>query len=243
MPYKLPAWCFRMSIDRIDAAPLARALSLFGFGAAAADLPARVIALDLCERVIIATIYGSFAWRMLQDYLGHADISTVLIVLSEALPFVFVILRAPSASLSQRPIDWAVAITATIAPLVVQADASGAGPLGPEIVAYSIMLFGLFVQISAKTVLGRAFGIVAANRGVREIGPYRFVRHPMYAGYTLTHIGFLLAMPTLLNAAIYTLAFILQIVRIGREERVLMRDPAYVALAKRVRYRLLPGVY
>src|SRR5262249_57349035 len=23
-------------------------------------------------------------------------------------------------------------------------------------------------------------------------GPYRFLRHPMYAGYTLTHIGFLL---------------------------------------------------
>jgi hypothetical protein len=28
-------------------------------------LPARVIVLDVCERVLIATIYGAFAWRML----------------------------------------------------------------------------------------------------------------------------------------------------------------------------------
>lgn len=50
-------------------------------------------------------------------------------------------------------------------------------------------------------------------------------------------------MPMLLNGAMYGLAFILQIVRIRREERVLMRDPTYVAFAQRVRYRLLPGIY
>jgi len=232
-----------MSLDRIDAAPFARALSLFGFGAAAAGLPARVIALDFCERIIIATVYGSFAWRMLQDYSGHADISTLLIVVSEALPFLFVILRAPSATLSQRPTDWAVAITATIAPLVVQPNANAAGPLVPEALAYAVMLFGLCVQISAKAVLGRAFGIVAANRGVRQLGPYRFVRHPMYAGYTLAHVGFLLAMPSVFNFAAYALGLILQLVRIAREEQVLMRDPSYVAFTARVRYRLLPFVY
>ena len=232
-----------MSIDRAEAAPFARAVSLFGFGAAAAGIPGRVVALDLCERIIIATIYGSFAWRMLQDYSGRADISTVLIVISEALPFLFVILRAPSATLSQRPIDWAVAITATIAPLIVQPNAASAGPLVPEALAYGIMLFGLCVQIAAKAVLGRGFGIVAANRGVRQLGPYRFLRHPMYAGYTLAHVGFLLAMPSLFNGAVYALALILQLVRIAREERVLMRDPIYVEFAKRVRYRLLPGLY
>lgn len=232
-----------MSIGRVDAAPLARALSLFGFGAAAAGLPARVVALDLCERIIIATIYGNFAWRMLQDYAGDANISTLLIVLSEALPFLFVILRAPSATLSQQPVDWAVAVTATTTPLIVQVVPNAGGPVGPEELAYGVMLFGLCVQVASKAVLGRGFGIVAANRGVRQVGPYRLVRHPMYAGYTLTHIGFLLAMPTLLNASVYALAFILQIVRIAREERVLMKDPVYVAFASRVRYRLLPGVY
>jgi protein-S-isoprenylcysteine O-methyltransferase Ste14 len=232
-----------MSIDRLEAAPFEKVLSFFGFGAAMAGLPGRIVVLDVCERVLIATIYGAFAWRMLADFSGKADVSTVLIVLSEALPLIFVMLRSPSASLSQRPTDWAVAITATIAPLLVRPTGGVAASMGLEAVAYGTMLFGLCLQVGAKAILGRCFGIVAANRGVRQLGPYRFVRHPMYAGYTLTHIGFLLAMPGLLNTAIYALALVLQIVRIGREERVLMQDPTYVAFARRVRYRLMPGVY
>src|SRR3954452_23567907 len=230
-----------MAFDRLDAPAPARVLSLFGFGAAAVGLPARVVALDVCERVIIAIIYGSFSWGMLQVFAAEADLSTLLIVLSEALPFLFVLLRRPSATLSQSPTDWAIAIVATTTPLIVQPG--GAGPLGPEALAYAIIILGLFIQVAAKVVLGRSFGIVAANRGIRQIGPYRVVRHPMYVGYTLTHIGFLLAVPTFLNAAIYALALVLQIVRIGREERVLLRDPVYAAFAQRVRYRLLPGIY
>jgi protein-S-isoprenylcysteine O-methyltransferase Ste14 len=232
-----------MSIDRLEAAPFEKALSIFGFGTAMAGLPARIIVLDLCERVLIATIYGAFAWRMLADFSGTADVSTVLIVLSEALPLIFIILRAPSASLSQRPTDWAIAIIATIAPLLVRPTGDAAPSMSMEAIAYGVMLFGLSLQVAAKAILGRGFGIIAANRGVRQLGPYRLVRHPMYAGYTLTHVGFLLAMPSLLNTAIYALGLVLQIVRIGREERVLMQDPAYVAFARRVRYRLLPGVY
>ena len=102
-----------MSMQRLEAAPFEKALSIFGFGSAMSALPTRVIVLDLCERVLIATIYGAFAWRMLADFSGTMDVSTVLIVLSEALPLIFVLLRAPSASLSQRPTDWAAAITAT----------------------------------------------------------------------------------------------------------------------------------
>jgi protein-S-isoprenylcysteine O-methyltransferase Ste14 len=231
-----------MSMQRLEAAPFEKALSIFGFGSAMSALPTRVIVLDLCERVLIATIYGAFAWRMLADFTGTMDVSTVLIVLSEALPLIFVLLRAPSASLSQRPTDWAAAITATIAPLLVRPGAATSSP-ELEAAAYGVMLFGLSLQVAAKAVLGRGFGIVAANRGVRQLGPYRLVRHPMYAGYTLTHIGFLLAMPSLLNTAIYGLALVLQIIRIKREERVLMQDPTYVAFVKRVRYRLMPGVY
>jgi protein-S-isoprenylcysteine O-methyltransferase Ste14 len=50
-------------------------------------------------------------------------------------------------------------------------------------------------------------------------------------------------MPSLMNAGIYAFGLVLQVVRIGREERVLMRDPAYRAFAARVRYRMLPGIY
>jgi protein-S-isoprenylcysteine O-methyltransferase Ste14 len=232
-----------MSLDRLEAAPFARALAFVGWVAPSETLPARLLALDLVERVLIATVYGGFVWHMLRGYSGLPDVSNMLIVISEALPFLFVMLRSPSASLSRHPWDWTVAVLATVSPLLIRPEANAGGSIGPEALAFGVMLFGLCLQIAAKVVLGRRFGIVAANRGVRDMGPYRFVRHPMYAGYTLTHIGFLLAMPNPMNAGIYAFGLVLQIVRIDREERVLMQDPAYRAFAGRVRYRMLPGIY
>ena len=61
------------------------------------------------------------------------------------------------------------------------------------------MLIGLYVQISAKVILGRSFGLIAANRGIKVAGPYRIVRHPIYAGYTIIHVGFLLALPLIVE--------------------------------------------
>ena len=82
-----------------------------------------------------------------------------------------------------------------------------------------------------------------ANRGVKTRGLYRVVRHPIYAGYTLTHIGFLLGFPSPQNALLYAGIFAIEVTRLMREEAVLNRDPAYVDYVARVRYRLLPGVF
>jgi protein-S-isoprenylcysteine O-methyltransferase Ste14 len=38
---------------------------------------------------------------------------------------------------------------------------------------------------SALAALGRSFGFVAADRGLRASGPYAMVRHPVYASYLL----------------------------------------------------------
>ena len=98
------------------------------------------------------------------------------------------------------------------------------------------------VQIGAKLFLWRSFGIVAANRGIRVGGPYRLVRHPMYAGYFLTQLGFLLTNPTGWNLGVYAVAWTMQFGRIIAEERILMRDGEYQAFAAKVPHRLIPGV-
>lgn len=208
---------------------------------AAAVLTKKDIFFDMCERLVVASIFGAFAWRMLSNFSVTADVSTLLVVLAEALPFFFIIIRPPSATLSQRPSDWFFGILGTIAPLLVSPVDSVS--LVPEALSFIVMLTGISIQVAAKVILGRSFGIIAANRGVKILGPYRFVRHPMYAGYTITHVGFLLARPSLLNAAIYGTVLALQIARISREERVLKQDPSYREFAGRVRYRLLPGVF
>ena len=218
-----------------------RRLDPAGDGATPVRLTRKTILFDLAERIIVTAVFGVFTYRLFMSFAETFSVLSMLLFVAEALPFIYIVLRAPSASLSQKPVDWGFGILGSVAPLLIKPVP--AEPLVPILLCFLLMVAGIFFQISAKVVLGRAFGIIAANRGVRILGPYRFLRHPMYAGYTMTHIGFLLAMPSPINAAFYAGALALQIVRIYREERVLMQDVSYRAFAARVRYRLLPGVF
>ena len=91
--------------------------------------------------------------------------------------------------------------------------------------------------------LGRSFGIVPANRGVVDSGPYLLVRHPIYAGYLVTHVAFLVAHPTLWNLAVIAICDTSLIVRASFEERILSNDERYRHYCERVGWRLLPGVF
>jgi protein-S-isoprenylcysteine O-methyltransferase Ste14 len=106
-----------------------------------------------------------------------------------------------------------------------------------------MMLTGLAVQIGGKAALWRSFGVVPGIQSVRTTGPYRLIRHPIYAGYTLTHIGFVVGYPSQQNALLYAITFAIQVARLFREERLLMNEPSYRDYAARVRYRLVPGLF
>ena len=69
------------------------------------------------------------------------------------------------------------------------------------------------------------------------------MRHPMYVGYMISHLGFLLLNPTIWNAAVYSAAFVLQILRILAEEQFLAQNADYREYMKQVRYRLFPGIF
>ena len=64
-----------------------------------------------------------------------------------------------------------------------------------------ISAVGLIVVIVGKMSLGRSFGLMPANRGIVSTGLYRVVRHPIYLGYLITHVGFVAANPTALEPA------------------------------------------
>lgn len=83
----------------------------------------------------------------------------------------------------------------------------------------------------------------AAAGELVETGPYRFVRHPIYAGGILFFAGWsLYAGPVAL--ALTVALSVLWALKAGVEERQLVAHyPAYAAFCHRVRRRLVPGVY
>ena len=97
-----------------------------------------------------------------------------------------------------------------------------------EAVATAIAALGLAVVVGGKMSLGTSFGLLPANRGVMVGGLYRFVRHPIYMGYLLTHIPFLAAHPSGWNLIVLAVGDAALIVRALFEEQTLCRDPQYV---------------
>ena len=204
-------------------------------------MAARAVALDLIERAAVAVFFGVMACSLLTSWQESGNIVSLVLLLSESSVVVFVVIRRFTSDVSVQPLDWLIALLGTTAPLLVRP--TGGEPLLPLSVCAPLMLVGLVLQVAAKFALSRSFGVVAANRGVKKGGPYRLVRHPMYAGYVMTQIAFLLTNPSAWNAAIYGFALACQIGRIVAEERVLVRDPSYRAFAAAVPYRLVPRIF
>ena len=75
------------------------------------------------------------------------------------------------------------------------------------------------IALASLGTLGRSFGIVAANRGVKTRGPYRLVRHPAYFGYLMSYLGYVAENPSFREPRDWLcLSTAFQLVRI-REER------------------------
>jgi protein-S-isoprenylcysteine O-methyltransferase Ste14 len=202
--------------------------------------PRSLRVLDVAERTLITLLFGYFAFRMVAS--AKFNILTLVLMVSESLPVIFIVSRLQTRALSDSPIDWLLGTAGASLPLLASGQAAQS-VLVPLQLCAVIMLTGIFIEISAKLALGRRFGIVAANRGIEIAGPYRFVRHPMYVGYTIVHVGFLMAFPSLWNAVLYSTELLIQLARLLREERLLKQDPGYREYVSRVPYRLLPMIF
>ena len=87
---------------------------------------------------------------------------------------------------------------------------------------------------------------IQGERGHRLVdqGPYRFVRHPGYAGTVAAHLVLPIALGSLWGLVPAVLGSLLLAARILNEERALEgKLEGYPAYRLRVRWRLVPGVW
>jgi len=87
---------------------------------------------------------------------------------------------------------------------------------------------------------------IKTDRGhvVCSSGPYRFVRHPGYAGNILSLFGIVLALGSAWTLIPALLASIITVTRTALEDRTLQEElPGYRDYTGRVPYRLIPGIY
>jgi protein-S-isoprenylcysteine O-methyltransferase Ste14 len=87
---------------------------------------------------------------------------------------------------------------------------------------------------------------IQADRGhvVCDSGPYRIVRHPGYAGNILPLLGIVLALSSLWTIIPAAVALVIAVIRTALEDQTLQEElPGYQEYARRVRFRLFPGIY
>ena len=87
---------------------------------------------------------------------------------------------------------------------------------------------------------------IQTDRGhvVCDSGPYRFLRHPGYAGNVLALFGIVLALGSVWTLIPAAVASIIAVIRTALEDQNLLDElPGYRDYARRVRFLLIPWIY
>lgn len=192
-------------------------------------------------RLAVAGALSIFLYRALLVWNRDAGITLALLVAGELLTIVIYLFARAPRDVSFSLISVASTVGATF--FFVFVVLSGGEQLAPLAVTVSMQAVGIIWQILSKISLGRSFGLLPANRGIVTRGPYRIVRHPIYLGYLVGHVGFLLAQFGVRNLALIAALYALQLIRIREEEKTLSLSEDYRTYKERVRFRLIPGVY
>jgi protein-S-isoprenylcysteine O-methyltransferase Ste14 len=196
---------------------------------------------DIGARAAIVVLFSFMVARQGSHFLETGRMTGLLLVISELLVVVLTFVRRSAATVDRSMRARVLTTLSMLAPPLLH-PGHGA-PLAPEILTVAVSIAGLAVVIAGKVSLGRSFGLMPANRGVVSTGLYRFVRHPIYMGYLITHVAFLVANPTIFNISMLAAGDAALLVRAMCEEQTLARDPAYQQYLKKVRWRVLPRVF
>ena len=196
--------------------------------------------LSLLQDAALISLSALFVYVHLNLVISEHRLTSAGFAIEQSLLVGMFLTRRRSIKTSTRPIDWVFATGGWLTLLARPAESPGdwASTMG-----ITLQLIGLTGTCIAFCYLGKSFGVVAANRGLKVNGPYRFVRHPIYLTHSITACGFTLANPSAWNVGILVGLSFFQVMRMRAEERVLTETSDYALYADRVRWRVIPGIY
>ncbi|WP_242395685.1 methyltransferase family protein [Anaeromyxobacter oryzisoli] len=187
----------------------------------------------------LAALFLAFALAHAKQLLQTHRSSHAIVLLVELAFALFFLIRTPAVDTSRAPRDWLFALCGTSAPLLLRPTRAGADVLAGD----GLQILGATGALLGILALNRSVGIVPARRALRSSGAYAVVRHPLYASYALSWLGYLVSNRSWANVAVVAIGLAFQLARVRAEERWLARDAAYRAYMSRTRWRLVPFVY
>lgn len=94
-----------------------------------------------------------------------------------------------------------------------------------------------------RVVTGRGFCVALSGEVPDDVcttGPYRYIRHPVYASYLLAFLAFVVAFPGLVSAAAFAANLAFFVLAAAYEERTIARSTLAQAYAS---YRQVTGMF
>lgn len=191
--------------------------------------------------IILALAWGKLVWNAYHLWAQTGSLVVLGLVVYNTILVWVTIARRPSVSTSTQIKDWVAALLTVVMSMLFQPTewhqwfAKSMGSI--------LQGVGVVIMVVALASLGRSFGIVAANRGIKQSGPYAWVRHPLYAGELIFFTGFLLTSFSSSNLVLWFGVVCGLVIRSWAEENHLSQDPAYQVYMRAVPYSFFPKLF
>jgi protein-S-isoprenylcysteine O-methyltransferase Ste14 len=113
----------------------------------------------------------------------------------------------------------------------------------PNLASTACVLIGVIMMLVTIRHLGRSFSLVPQARSVVQTGPYRWIKHPLYASEEIAVVGVVLQYLSPVTVIVLVLHIAVQVSRILYEEDLLRRNCPEYSSYEASRWRLIPYVW
>jgi protein-S-isoprenylcysteine O-methyltransferase Ste14 len=203
-------------------------------------VPAAVLMLFVDEHVQLGAAIAAAAASPAESLRA---LSAALVCAFYALIIWSYLRRGPAVATTKSITASAIAIMATFTPFAFPLLAGPEPGTARQLAADALLVAGTAWSVWSLRFLGKNLSVIAQARGVADQGPYKLVRHPLYAGELVSALGLALAAGTLPAAILWLALLGMQAYRALREEQVLLDAlPGYREYRARTA-ALVPGLF